>query len=55
MAHAHVTRHPGQVACLEVRRDLLTEQFVPFRQVQIDPERVARVADPLARWLRAAW
>ena len=55
MAHAHVTRHPGQVACLEVRRDLLTAQFVPFRQVQIDPERVARVADPLARWLTAIW
>lgn len=55
MAHAHVTRHPGQVACLEVRRDLLTEQFVPFRQVQVDPARVSRVAAPLARWLMGVW
>jgi hypothetical protein len=55
MAHAHVTRHPGQVACLEVRRDLLTEQFVPFWQVQVDPLRVSRVAAPLARWLMGAW
>lgn len=49
--HAHVLRWPGRVACLEVRRDLITPDFVPFRQVQVDGGRVARVADALARWV----
>ncbi len=52
--HAHVMAWPGRVVCVEVRRDLLTEAFVPFRQVQIDGERVGRVADGFANWL-AAW
>lgn len=54
-AYAHVARHPGRVVCVEVRRDLLTEAFTPFRQVQIDPARVDAVAAPLARWAAAAW
>lgn len=49
--HAHVLAWPGRVACVEVRRDLLTPEFVPFRQVQVDPARVARVAEAFARWV----
>ena len=49
--YAHVAAHPGRVICVEVRRDLLTEAFVPFRQVQIDGPRVARVARAFAGWL----
>ncbi|MSQ01054.1 MAG: hypothetical protein EXR71_04050 [Myxococcales bacterium] len=51
--HAHVVAWPGRVVCVEVRRDLLTERFVPFRQVQIDGERVGRLADGFADWLTA--
>ncbi len=51
--HAHVMAWPGRVVCVEVRRDLLTEAFVPFRQVQIDGERVGRLAEGFANWLEA--
>ncbi len=52
---AHVMAWPGRVACAEVRRDLLTEAFVPFRQVQIDPQRVGRIADAFASWIDTMW
>lgn len=46
-AHGHAERYPGRVACLEVRRDLLTRAFVPLRPVAIDADRVERIATPL--------
>lgn len=52
--YAHVLRWPGRVACVEVRRDLLTAAFVPFRQVQLDAGRVAAVAEAFAQWV-AGW
>lgn len=42
-------RFPQQVFCLEVRRDLLVEQYTPFAPMRVDPERSAAVARPLAR------
>ncbi|MEO1229220.1 MAG: N-formylglutamate amidohydrolase, partial [Myxococcota bacterium] len=52
-AHAHAQRYPSRVACLEVRRDLLTSEFVPLRPVRIDAARVERIAAPLAAALGA--
>lgn len=52
---AHVMAWPGRVACVEVRRDLLTEAFIPFRQVQVDSARVVRVATAFAEWLAGGW
>lgn len=50
-AWAAVHALPGRVACLEVRRDLLTEAFVPFREVVPDGPRCERVARALSAWL----
>jgi len=46
--HGHSRRWPGRVLCLEVRRDLLGDPWRPFEPSPIGPERVARVAEPLA-------
>jgi hypothetical protein len=48
------TRYPGQVLCLEVRRDLLVERYTPFEEMTARPEAVERVAAPLARGI-ASW
>lgn len=55
LAHGHVMRFPGRVLCLEVRRDLVADPFEPFVQMRISPQKVAKVAQPLARSLRAWW
>ena len=44
-------RLPDRVLCLEVRRDLLAEPFEPFAEMRIGPERVERLAGPLAEAL----
>jgi predicted N-formylglutamate amidohydrolase len=46
-------RWPGRVLCLELRRDLLADPFVPFAEVAIPPARVERMAAPLAKALVA--
>ncbi len=48
LAWDHVMARPGRALCLEVRRDLLAEPFDPFVQMNISPQRVERVAGPLA-------
>ena len=55
MAWEHVTGRPGRALCLEVRRDLLAEPFEPFREMRIGPDKVARLAAPLAAALRHFW
>lgn len=55
LAWDHVARRPGRALCLEVRRDLLADPFDPFAEMRIGPAKVARLADPLARALRAWW
>jgi predicted N-formylglutamate amidohydrolase len=52
-AFATVAAFPDRAACVEVRRDLLTEAFVPFVPVVPDPARCDRVARALAAWLSA--
>jgi hypothetical protein len=55
LAFHHARRYQPRVVCVEVRRDLLVEEFVPFVELQSSPAKVARVVAPLARALRAAW
>lgn len=50
-------RWPGQTLCVEVRRDLLVEEFDLLRALTPEPTRVERAAAPIAgailEWLRA--
>jgi predicted N-formylglutamate amidohydrolase len=55
LAFEHVMAMPGRTLCLEVRRDLLAEPFVPFAQAQISAAAVERLTGPLATALRAFW
>lgn len=52
-----LVRHPEQVLCLEVRRDLLVPEYTPFEEMIAEPARAGRVAGPLANaidaWLSA--
>lgn len=41
-------RWPDRFFCLEVRRDLLVERYTPFEEMDVVPERVDRIAGPLA-------
>jgi hypothetical protein len=51
LAWEHNAQCPGRTLCLEVRRDLLADPFEPFAQMQICPDKVARIAKPLAEAL----
>lgn len=53
-AYEHSRRHPGRVLCLEVRRDLLGDPWLPFAASTIGAAKVERIAAPLARALAAA-
>jgi predicted N-formylglutamate amidohydrolase len=55
MAYEYVQAHPGRGLCIEVRRDLLADPFEPFAQMRISPEKVDRLAVPLAAALRRWW
>ncbi len=48
LAHSFAVQRPASTLCLEVRRDLLVPEFVPFRELLPDPAKVARAAAPLA-------
>jgi predicted N-formylglutamate amidohydrolase len=48
LAHAFAAARPTSTLCLEVRRDLLLPEFVPFRELLPDPAKVERAAAPLA-------
>ena len=47
LAHSFAVRYPGQTLCLEVRRDLLVPDFVPFVELTVDPAKVEPAARPL--------
>jgi N-formylglutamate amidohydrolase len=51
LAHELTSQRPASALCLEVRRDLLVPEFVPFVELATDPAKVARAAAPLARAL----
>lgn len=55
LAYDHALALPGRTLCLEVRRDLLADPFEPFAQMKIGPDKVARLAGPIAVALRRFW
>jgi hypothetical protein len=48
MAHEWSTSWPGRVVCLEVRRDLLVEEWMPFDEMRVVPDKCERIARVLA-------
>ncbi len=48
LAHTWSVTYPGQLICLEVRRDILVPQWLPFDETIADDAKVARVVDVLA-------
>ena len=54
LAYEFASTYPGQTLCFEVRRDLLVPEFVPFRELHVDHERVAGIAEPFARAVAAS-
>lgn len=48
LAYTFAEQQPRSTLCLELRRDLLLAEFVPFRELLPEPGRVARAAAPLA-------
>ena len=55
IAFHRAQRYQPRALCLEVRRDLITDGFVPFVEVVPSPAKIARVVAPLARALRETW
>ncbi len=53
-AHHHSRRHPGQVLCVEVRRDLLLEAWTPFQEQRLDAAAIDRLAGPFIDALHVA-
>ena len=57
LAHEWSTTYPGQVLCLEVRRDALVERWTPFEEMKVVDakcERVARVLAPALQFCALA-
>jgi predicted N-formylglutamate amidohydrolase len=55
LAYQHVMDHPGRTLCVEFRRDLLADPFVPFAEAHIGAAKVERLAAALSTALRAWW
>ena len=58
LAHVFASKWPKQVLCLELRRDLLVEQFTPFNEMAADGAKCAKLAallgNALLRWWASA-
>jgi predicted N-formylglutamate amidohydrolase len=54
MGYHYARTYPHQVLCIEVRRDLVADPFVPFGESPISPEKVARMSTPVLAALRDA-
>jgi hypothetical protein len=50
-----VQARPGRALCVEVRRDLLADPFVPFAQMTIGAAKVDRLVGPFVNALRRWW
>lgn len=50
-AFHHAARHPGQVICMEVRRDLLADPFTPFLEMRISEAKALQIGGGIARGL----
>jgi hypothetical protein len=55
LAHGHVTKWPGRVLCVEVRRDLLAAPWTPFAEMRISDAECAKLAGPFAEAAREWW
>ena len=53
LGHVRSATYPGQVLCLELNRELLAAPFVPFAEMRIDRDQVARLTAPIVDALRA--
>ena len=51
MGYRYAASHPGQVLCVEFRRDLLGAPWQPFAPSPVDAPGVAQLARPLAEAL----
>jgi hypothetical protein len=54
LAHAFAVQRPDATLCLELRRDLLVPEFVPFVELHADAAKIERAAAPLAAAVTAA-
>ncbi len=52
MGYWHSKRWPGKCLCLEIRRDLLATEFLPFQAMIISPQKADLFARPVAASLR---
>jgi predicted N-formylglutamate amidohydrolase len=55
LAWARVEERPGRAVCIEVRRDLLADPFVPFAQMAISDAKVERLVPAFVAALRRWW
>jgi hypothetical protein len=53
-AFHHAQKFKGRTICVEVRRDLLVQEWLPFEPMEASPERLAPVAGAFARGV-ASW
>lgn len=51
----HTIARPGRCICVEVRRDLFGERFIPFVEARPDPARVETLARPIEQALSVWW
>lgn len=51
----HTVALPNRCICLEVRRDLFGERFIPFQEARPDPARVNLLAGPITDALATWW
>ncbi|HRE90635.1 MAG TPA: N-formylglutamate amidohydrolase [Myxococcota bacterium] len=51
----HAVALPGRCICIEVRRDLFGERFIPFVEANPDPARVDALARPISEALSVWW
>lgn len=54
MGYHYAALYPSQLLCVEIRRDLLADPFVPFGESPISPDKVARMSTPLLDAVAAA-
>jgi hypothetical protein len=52
LGYAFAARWPGRTLCVEMRRDLLVQEFTPFAEMDVDLDKADRFAAALADGLR---
>jgi hypothetical protein len=44
-AFRHASSYPDQTLCLEIRRDILMKEFIPFRVLEVDQVMISNIAE----------